>query len=124
MRIPGANVLKLASKVITFQVVQWQPFASRTQSYDGSWLNTFAEPVNIKGSWQPASTKEYKDFGLDLTLEYFKFLSVNLVTGVERYRTGDRIIVGNRVYVVEYLNNHWPTDGWLRAFAVYTDDLP
>lgn len=121
MRVPGSNLLKMALKVIHPQEVLWAAFQSRSKDATGNYVYTFADPVALSGSWRIATSKEYKDYGLDLAQTYYKLLVPNAsVTGVERYRTGDRIYpngLDGPLFTVENINN-WESDGWLRAFCI------
>lgn len=112
MQVPGSNLLAIAATVITQQTVQYLAFAGRTVDPSGLFVNTYAEPVDIRGSFQDVQRAAYVQNGLDLSKSYKQLYAIPQVFDVERGISGDRIVYGGRLYEAVGNANWNLQDGW------------
>lgn len=118
MTIPGANVLRMASRAIRLQALQHRAFVSRCANAAGDYVSTFADAVSIQGSMQPVDMKTYQLLGLNFEKVYFLLYTSAPVRGIERDREGDLLTYGGRTFQCE---NEWAwglADGWTRMLCV------
>jgi len=124
MSIPGINLLRLASSVIKFQTVQHFKFLSRTADARGTFVPSYADPVNIKGSLQPVPLRMFTALGLDFNKEYVILYTSTDVVTVGRDGSGDRLSYNGKNYVCEDRTDWNAQDGWNGVIAVYVPPLP
>ena len=123
MRIPGGNLLALASRVIQQQAVSWQAFVARTRNSTGQYVNTYAAPVVIQGSFQPIDKKAYQQLGLDLAKNYATLYTPQVIRTVERDGSGDLLTYNGKLYQGTSSIDWTGQDGW-GAYIVVEVDTP
>lgn len=113
--IPGMNLLKVAAGVIAMQTVQYRQWLSRDRTSAGEFANTYAEPTEIKGSWQPVDMRRIAQLGLDLKKEYRQLWTSTVIQDVQSTppRGADQIIADGSVWEPAYTGGDWSSvDGW------------
>lgn len=118
MIVPGANLLNMALGVIGAQTVIWRAYAGRTENALGQWVTTYADPVPLRGSWQPLDRTKYEALGLDLSRTYHNFYASAGIDGINRGESPDLIeYQGRRHEVVNELD--WRgQDGWRGVLVI------
>jgi hypothetical protein len=120
MNIPGANLLKIALGIIASQTVSYYQFLSRAPSAKGQWVATYADPVNLTGSFQPVPRKLYEQYGLDFSKSYFTFYTSNNILSTQRDVSGDQLVFNGITYQCESNNDWFAIDGWKGVLCVQT----
>jgi E217 collar protein gp28 len=120
MSIPGGNLLKVALGIIAKQTVSYYQFISRAASAKGQWVATYADPVNLVGSFQPVPRKLYEQYGLDFSKSYFTFYTSNNILSTQRDVSGDQLAFNGVRYQCESNNDWFPIDGWKGVLCVQT----
>jgi hypothetical protein len=118
MNIPGVNLLALAQSVIGTQTVTYYRFTGRTNNTIGQFVSSFAEPVEIQGSFQPVSRQKYAEYGLDVTRNYAWFYSTTPIADVNRDRAGDQLVFDGKRFEVSGANDWSAIDGWNGVLVV------
>lgn len=118
MNIPGANVLSLALRVIQPQTLQHYAFTSRSINSVGDFIDVFASPVSIQGSFQAVNKKLYQELGLNLAKNYSILLTTANVQVTGRDRTGDKVTFAGKTWVCESDQNWGSVDGWRKVLCV------
>jgi hypothetical protein len=118
MIIPGSNILKMALTVIAQQSVQYFRFTGRVNNDIGNFINAYADPVILRGSWQFIPRRLYVGMGLDLQKTYVNFYTPNNVADIQRGAAGDQLVFDSRKYQVESLTPWLAQDGWVCALCV------
>lgn len=114
--IPGLNLLNIAASVIATQQVQYRQWLSRTRTQAGQMVDTYADAVPIRGSWQPANLTTIKNLGLDMSKQYRQLWSNVAIQPVDTNRGADKIIADGYEWVPANTGNDWSSvDGW-RSF--------
>lgn len=113
MNVPGLNLLGIATSVIATQQVQYRQWLSRTRTSAGQLVDTYAEPVAIRGSWQPANMTTIKNLGLDMSKQYRQLWSNVAIQPVDINRGSDKIIADGYEWTPANAGNDWSSvDGW------------
>lgn len=112
MKIPGVNVLNLALRVVNPTTVVYYKYLGRTENNVGQYVNTYADPVSIKGSFQPVPKKLYQEYGLSLSKSYFMLYTSTNILDVGRNTSSDYITFAGNRYDCESGNDWFPIDGW------------
>ena len=120
MRVPGSNLMNMASRVISQTTVSYRAFAGRVKNENYIEVATYAPPVNIKGSLQPVARELYEKMNLDLQKTYYNFFCPNNMLDLQRDVSGDLFDYGGFTYQVESLTPWFDIDGWVQALAVRT----
>jgi hypothetical protein len=110
--IPGANLLRMALTAIAPQTVEYYAYTSRTLNAVGMYVTTFAEPVDVQGSFQPVPRALYQQLGLDFTKNYAMFYATQQLGDVTRDRTGDQLAFNGKRWQIEAANDWHAVDGW------------
>lgn len=118
MIVPGSNLLALALGVIGNQMVQWHKFAGLTTNAAGVQRPTWAAPVTINGSFQPADAATIQQLGLDWTRNYVNFFAPAEFKEIERDQSSDRVSYAGRMYQVVGKAAWYHQDGWERVLCV------
>jgi hypothetical protein len=111
-RVPGSNLLAQALTVITPQFVTYTAYVSRVVNTVGQWVNTYAIPVTIKGSFQPLPKGLYQAYGLDLQKTYFVFYTLNDLLDIHRDFSNDMIAYNGQTYQCESNTEWYAQDKW------------
>lgn len=120
MRVPGSNLLNMATRVIAKQTVSYKAFVSRSTNENGTDIAVYATAVDITGSLQPVPRNRYADMGLDFNKDYFNFFCSEQLLDLQRDVTGDIFTFAGFTYKVESLTPWFNIDGWVQALAVRT----
>lgn len=112
MIVPGSNLLTQAHNLIGRQTLQWLAYAGMTTLADGSKAPSWAAPVTVRGSFQPASRNMIQQLGLDWNKDYHTFYNERAFKDVERDITGDRLVFAGRTYQIESKTPWFQQDGW------------
>ena len=116
--IPGVNLLNIAFGAIASQSLTWRQYAGRSENALGQFVTTYAEPVTIRGSWQPVQRDQYAEMGLDESKSYFNLYTAHQLRGVEEGRAPDLIDYAGRRYSVHGVTPWAGLDGWNHAVCV------
>ena len=118
MSVPGSNLLNQALTVIAPQTVQYQRFVSRDTNQIGYDVSVFADPVPVRGSFQPVPRSRYEFQGLDFSKSYWVLFAPLGMIGVDRDVSGDQLTFQGRRYQVESITAWHGVDGWSEALCV------
>lgn len=121
MLIPGANLLNMALTVINPQGLRWQRWVSRDRGPNGTFLNTYATPVNISGSAQSVDAKLYQVLGLDAAKTYITVFTTSRLQPPDRDRAADLITYNGKLYSVGSEQDWSGQDGWASFICVQVD---
>lgn len=111
--IPGINLLNIAAGVIATQTVKYKQWLSRTRTSAGQMVDTYADAVQIRGSWQPVNMTTIKDLGLDMQNQYRQLWTNAVIRPVEAGRGSDKIIADGYEWEPTSSGNDWSSvDGW------------
>lgn len=120
--IPGSNLLNRASRLIALRTVQYKQFISRSVNEIGYDVSVYAEPVDIRGSWQAVNRSVYQQYGLDFQKNYTQLYTTAGVIDLARDVSGDQIIADGKVYQCISEANWLSQDGWIGVLCVEIDD--
>lgn len=112
MSVPGCNLLNMALTLIAEQTIQYYAFVNRSLNAVGQEISVYAEPITLKGSFQPLSRALYQTFGLDLQRSYYSFYVSKNVMDLERDISPDLIVFNGLVLQCESNNDWYSQDGW------------
>lgn len=121
MRIPGSNLLKMASRLIRFEVIQWAQWLSNTNGPDGTQTPAYAARVNINASVQPVPNSMYETLGLDLSKNYFLVYVSQKLHDLRRDGAPDLLYFHGKQWNVES-NTDWLVDGWRASVVCMVGD--
>lgn len=121
MRVPGSNLLNMALRVIARQTVSYFVFTGRVLNSYGQDIPTYADPIQITGSFQAVPRQLYEKYGLDLQKTYYTFYSSTNIIDVGRDTAGDQLSFNNQRFQVESGNDWFATDGWKGVLCVALD---
>jgi hypothetical protein len=116
--IPGANVLKMAFRLLTHEDITYYQYQDRTQNNVGQDVTEYAPPVIIRGSFQPVPRRMYAQYGLDFQKEYYTFYTSNNLLDIQRDVSGDQIWFQGVRYQCESSNEWFGIDGWVAILCV------
>lgn len=116
--VPGSNLLKKAFKIINKDPFIYRQFKSRTTNSIGIDVPEFEPDVDLKGSIQAVPRRLYQQHGLDWKKNYITIYSYDVIEGVNRDTSGDRIIFDGKLFQVLDENNWTPIDGWTGVMCV------
>ena len=115
----GQNLLALALTIIAKQKVSYYEFLGRITNAAGDRVDTFADPRDICGSFQPINTNYYAQLGLDFTKSYVMWYDPTAATKeLTRGTTGDKISFGGATFQVLSANDWKNVDGWVGVMLV------
>ena len=110
--IPGQNLLKMAFNIIATQVIIYNQATGRTLNAVGQDVTTYADPVTIRGSFQPVPRSLYQQYGLDLSKSYFTFYTLLNLIDIQRDVSADQIAFNGATYQCISTNDWFAIDGW------------
>ncbi len=116
--IPGANLLKTALSVIASQSVEYYAFTTRALNSIGNYVPVYADPIILRGSFQPVARNLYQAYGLDFQKTYYTFYSSVDVLDIIRDTSSDKLGFNGEIYQVESSNDWFAVDGWTGVLAV------
>lgn len=117
------NLLNAAASVIPQQTVQWQRYLSRTQDERGRWVNSYADPVDVRGSFQSMDVAAVKARGFDTSKTYKTLYTNHDMQGVQRGAAPDRIFDNDIGYDIVGETDWYNQDGWKRIYCVKVEPL-
>lgn len=117
--IPGSNLLRTALRIIGQQTIAYYQATGRVNNAAGLFVTTYADPVDIRGSFQPIDRAYYLQYGLDFTKTYAKWYDPNgAIHDVQRGTSGDKIVYAGSTYTA-LSNIDWKEpDGWTGTMFV------
>jgi hypothetical protein len=123
MIVPGSNLLRLAMGPIARQKLQHRAYISRTINAAGDYVSTFADPVDITGSFQPVNRSLYQQLGLNLEKNYSTLYTQANVMPTERDREGDYVVFGGSTWQCNSEQDWRAVDGWRKLLCVEVPGL-
>lgn len=118
MSIPGANLLRMARRLIKFQQVQYLKANGRVQNAARQWVPSFDPPVTLMASVQAVARNKYAAMGLDFNSEYVNIFAEKDMVDLARDSSGDRFQFGGNTYQMSQNENWYLQDGWATCLAI------
>ena len=118
--IPGSNLLNLALGALGQQTLDHYRFVSRETNSIGLDVATYAEAVQVTGSFQPVPRNLYQQSGLDLSKNYATFFTSAAISDVKRDVSGDYLSFGGKLYQCLSASDWKGIDGWLSITCIET----
>ncbi len=115
---PGSNLLRMASRILQMQTVQYYRNTGRTNNAIGVLTPILEAPINLKGSFQVIARNKFEQYGLDLDRKYVTFHTQSDAIGVERDFSGDQFTIYGERFQVESTTPWFNIDGWTSILAV------
>lgn len=112
MLVPGSNLLSMALGVIRAQAPQLIAWTGRTKGPTGVFVDTYADPVDIAGSFQPINRAAYQQLGLDLSRNYSVLYTSTPIRCVQPDAAGDLVTYGGKTHKAESEMDWQAQDGW------------
>jgi|SRR5882757_4717709 len=120
--IPGSNLLKQALTVIAKQPVDYYQYLSRSTNAIGMFVSIYADPITIRGSFQPVPRNFYQQYGLDLSKSYYTFYTLNDIFSLDRDVAGDKIVAYGKEYQCQSNNDWFSADKWKGVLCIGVPD--
>lgn len=124
MIVPGSNLLRLASRVIRFQIIQYYRTNGRTQNAARQWVPTFEPGFNMSCSVQAVNRKNFSQMGLDFNSFYVNLFASLDIVDLERDSSGDRFVYNGSLFQMSQNQNWHSQDGWATCLGVRIDQNP
>lgn len=118
MTVPGSNLLKKAFKIVKKDTFIFRQFKSREPNSIGIDVPVFEPDTSLKGSVQAVPRRLYQQHGLDWKKKYIMIYSEDVIEGVDRGTSGDRIVWNGKLYQVLDENDWSLIDGWNGVMCV------
>lgn len=118
MRIPGANVLKMAFRVIAKTPILYYKSIGRSLDSVGQWVSQFGPSTTIYGSFQPVPRQKYVHLGLDLQKSYYYLFVPRNLIDLTRDISADQLGFQGQRYQVQSNTEWYGIDGWLQILCV------
>lgn len=112
MFVPGSNLLSMALGVIRPQLPQLRKWTGRALGPTGLFVDTYDEPVNVVGSFQPIDRRAYQQLGLDLSKNYSILYTSTPIQCVAPDVAGDLVEFGGKTHQAESEMDWKIQDGW------------
>lgn len=112
MLVPGSNLLSMALGVIRPQAPQLLAFTGRVKGPTGIYVNTYADPVTITGSFQAIDPRAYQQLGLDMAKTYSVLYTSTPIRTVAPDGSGDIVLYGGERHKAESETDWQTQDGW------------
>jgi len=118
MSVPGSNLYKTATQIISKSNYTLFNDVSRTLDARGIWVTSYGAGIPLRDSIQAIPRSIYAQIGLDFDKYYIMIYTDNPLLVVERGTSGDQIVFNNsRFQLLD--NTDWvPMDGWSGVVAV------
>lgn len=110
--IPGSNLLNMAFGVIAKTTVSYLKYLSRATNVIGLDVSTYADPINLMGSWQPVPRNKYEAMGLDFNKNYAMFYVSKDILDLQRNVSGDQIQYAGKTWNCLSETDWFGIDGW------------
>lgn len=116
--IPGINLLNIALGVIQAQSGHWVRFLGNTINDRGQDIPSYADPVEIVGSFQPVDARIIKELGLSTEKQYRNLYTSNPIAGLKRGTSPDLAIFYGRKYQTVGETDWFQQDGRVAVLLV------
>ncbi len=117
-KIPSSNLLKKAFRIIKQDVFAYRKFRGRTTNGIGIDVPEYEPDIDLKGSVQVIPRTLYQEIGLDWKKNYIMIYSSDVIEGVSRGTSGDRVVFNEKLFQVLNENDWTPVDGWNGVMCV------
>lgn len=120
MIVPGANLFRIATKLIRPQPIEYYQFANRITDKQRNLVDAYFPMVTVMASVQAVPRDSYGELGLDFQKNYLKIYVARDVIDLERDASGDMFAFGKvkRYYKLTSETPWFDMDGWASAIAV------
>ncbi len=118
MRIPSANLFRMATKLIQTTPVQWFRFIGRSVNEIGQYESEYAPPVEVKASVQAAEATLIAALGLDIQPMYFRLYLAKDAAEVSRDGSGDKFLYNGKTLQALSSDYWFEQDGWVGILCV------
>jgi hypothetical protein len=123
MDVPGSDLLQDALSLISSQKLLYYKNEGRTVNDVGEYITQFASPIEVYGSFQPASKTLRKQKGVDYQpFDATLYISSEYI-GPNRGKSGDEIGHRSHRFVIQSIQDWFSVDGWQRITLVNIDSL-
>lgn len=112
------NLYSQATKIIPKQSAQLLKWLSRVDNGRGQYIDTYDSPVTFTGSFQSIPRELFDKMGLDYKKKYFMVYTDTKISGLDRDRSGDRVIYQGSTFKAEKEGGWKPVDGWSGVMLV------
>lgn len=117
MGIPGANLFKLASSLISLSDAKLVKWNSRTLNNRGLWVSNYDASIDIRVSPQPVPRSVYKQLGLDFSKDAWHFYSDVNLQDLARDTASDHILFDDKRFEIVTQKDWFVVDGWTNVIA-------
>lgn len=125
MKVPGSNLLGMASRLVSFDILNHWKFLRNEKSGSGILRPVYATaPTVIRGSVQPVPRSMYMDLGLDLQKSYFNIYTAVPLSDLRRDKAPDMLDWNGRRFTVESKTDWAKQDGWKGALCCEIGPAP
>jgi hypothetical protein len=118
MRIPGANVLRMAFREIAKTPILFYRANGRVLDAVGQWVTAYLPSVTVYGSFQAIERSKYVHLGLDLQKNYYYFFIPKVIVVLQRDISADVLGYLGQRYQVESNTQWYGIDGWIQLLCV------
>ena len=118
MRIPGANVLRMAFREVAKTPILYYRANGRTLNAVGQWVTPYLPSITIYGSFQPVPRQKYVHLGLDLQKSYFYLFVTRNMIDLTRDISADQLGFQGERYQIQSNTEWYGIDGWLQILCV------
>ena len=118
MRIPGANNLRMAFRVIAKTPILYYRASGRVLDAVGQWVSSYLPSTTIYGSFQPVPKQKYVHLGLDLQKAYFYLYIHKSLIDLTRDISADQLAFQGQRYQIQSNTEWFGIDGWLEILSV------
>lgn len=113
------NLLNLAMTAIPTQTIQWIQYAGTVTDDRGRETATYRDPVPLQASVQPVSARDYEQFGLDASRQYYTVWASRPMQSVERSQSPDRFSYNGMDLEAVGMSGEWYAhNGWRAVMCV------
>jgi hypothetical protein len=116
------NLYKIASNAIGGSVgtdiIFYKKFLGNVTGKGFVVVPSYAEPVQISGSFQVVSSSLYSQRGLDINKHYRILYTDTEITEIDTNTSSDRIVYGNDTYQVLDKEDWYVYNGWVGVLCV------
>lgn len=116
--IPGANIMRMASRLIAQQSFEYYAFLGRTLQPNGQDVANYAPSITVTGSVQPVARNLIQQYGLDFQANYQNFYMPRSVLDVTRDVSGDQFKFNGSAYQALSKTDWASVDGWVAVLCV------
>lgn len=116
--IPGANILKMAQRVIASSTFSYYRFKERTQNAALQYIAVYETPLTLQGSVQPVPRNLYQEYGLDFERNYWNFFASADMIDIRRDVSGDYMLFKGMKMQCVSATPWLSIDGWVQMLSV------